>query len=305
MSEKALIKNPLPQDKKIAFINSFCLGDNLIGLVVANNLYLNGYDVDIYGNFSFALKDWFPHLKIFPSITEKSHRILDSYFVVLYMFENELPKDPVDQHVNSIVLSKSPFYKSRMTMVDIEVSVCKEELHLEKVTRDNGLKPLPNLEFRKYKNRIIIHPTSSLERKNWPKAKFIKLTEKLITRGFEPHFILSEKERKDWDDVIKKGFSVPVFSNLSKVAEFIYESGYFIGNDSGIGHLASNLGIPTLSIILRKGVACKWRPAWAPNIVVLSPFWLNPRPLKEKFWKIFISVNKVLRNFEKLISENK
>jgi ADP-heptose:LPS heptosyltransferase len=37
-------------------------------------------------------------------------------------------------------------------------------------------------------------------------------------------------------------FAMPDFQSLSDVAAFIYESGRFVGNDSGLAHLASNVG---------------------------------------------------------------
>ena len=40
----------------------------------------------------------------------------------------------------------------------------------------------------------------------------------------------------------------PIFSSLEELTSFLYESAFFIGNDSGPGHVASALNIPTLTI---------------------------------------------------------
>jgi ADP-heptose:LPS heptosyltransferase len=132
----------------------------------------------------------------------------------------------------------------------------------------------------------------------------LQLAKTLLAKGYEPNFILTAKERNDWLEVVDAGAKIPEFISLSEVAAFIYESQYFIGNDSGIGHLASNLGIPTITIVLRKGVARQWRPSWSLGEIVLPPPWLITRPLKEKFWKKLISVAKVLRKFEILIKKD-
>lgn len=91
------------------------------------------------------------------------------------------------------------------------------------------------------------------------------------------------------------GLELPYLSSLDKVANHIYESGWFIGNDSGLGHLASNLGLNTITLAIRPNLAKQWRPNWMPGIVILPPSWLVTRPLKERFWKNFISVRRVLR----------
>ncbi|WP_429485147.1 glycosyltransferase family 9 protein [Paraburkholderia youngii] len=78
------------------------------------------------------------------------------------------------------------------------------------------------------------------------------------------------------------------------------EAGWFIGNDSGLGHLASAIGVPTLSLFMRSGLARTWRPGWSPGAIVLP---LNVVPtgrLRERCWKRLMSVRRVLRGFETL-----
>lgn len=36
-------------------------------------------------------------------------------------------------------------------------------------------------------------------------------------------------------------FLIPHFSNVRELAAYLYESGYIIGSDSGVGHLAAAL----------------------------------------------------------------
>ncbi len=298
-----LLKQPLSKEGSIAFICSSCLGDTLMGLVTVNNLIRNGYQVDVYGDYAFALQDWFPQFKIFPFLKQNNQFQLKNYAVVLHLYDSKFSQEVASWHPVSITLSESIYYLADMTMTDIQVTLCRQEFALNRVERVNRIQPPADLQFRKYKNRIVLHPTSSLPRKNWPPKKFLELTKKLRAEGLKSYFIVSPNDRQDWLWVEKAGVDLPNFSSLSDVASFIYESSFFIGNDSGIGHLASNLGIPTVSIILRKGVAKQWRPSWAPGKVVLSPSWLNPRPIKEKLWKKFTRVAKVKAAFDKLRNE--
>ena len=102
--------------------------------------------------------------------------------------------------------------------------------------------------------------------------------------------------------------NAPHFKSLKEVAAFLYESGYLIGNDSGLGHLASNLNIPTLTISGNPKRVRLWRPDWALNHVVTIPF---PLPnfkgirmrVRENFWQHFIPVARTLKAFRKLTHE--
>lgn len=295
-----LLQKPINKKAHIAFVCSFCLGDTLMSLVTANNFLRNGYSIEVFGDYAYALKDWFPQFTIYPLLSTSQQEKLEQYDVVLHMYESDLSKQVSKWHPFSITMSDSIFYLADMTMTDIQAALCKKEFALEDVQRVNHIQPLPGLIYRQYTNRIVLHPTSSLLRKNWPSKKFFKLANMLKAEGFENNFIVSPKERPDWLWLEEAGMNLPKFDSLSDVAKFVYESGYFIGNDSGIGHLASNLGIPTVSIILRKGVAKQWRPTWAPGKVVLSPSWLNPRPVKEKLWKVFTRVATVKNAFDEL-----
>jgi heptosyltransferase-3 len=87
------------------------------------------------------------------------------------------------------------------------------------------------------------------------------------------------------------------------LTRFIYESGYLVGNDSGLGHLASFLGVPTCTITRRKALAKLWAPSYTPGAVVTPPPWVpNIRGLRlrDRYWQSFISVEKVLFAFDKL-----
>lgn len=299
MSAK-LLKQELNRKDLIAFICSPRLGDTLISLVTVNNLVRNGFTVDVYGDYANELRDWFPWAKIQPKVAVENAEQLKKYTQVLHMYDSALSDELKKWHRNSVVLSDSPLYHLPKSMVDIQVQLCEQELGLKNVVRVNNIQPLVGLINARNKKRVIINPTSFLIRKNWSKNKFIKLAAILVKRGFEVHFVVAPNEYDAWQDVTQHDFILSKFNALSALAVYFYEAAFFIGNDSGLGHLASNLGVPTLSIILRKGVARQWHPAWAANVVVLSPSWLNPRPIKEKLWKYCTSVKRVLRGFERL-----
>ncbi|MBS0653405.1 MAG: hypothetical protein JSR39_07775 [Verrucomicrobia bacterium] len=178
-------------------------------------------------------------------------------------------------------------------------------LGLAEPSTNNGIAPPLPLQHRSHSNRIIIHPTSRVPSKNWSSHKFLKLAERLKNEGYDPHFCVSPSERTFWEKAIEIGCSLPHFSNLSELAAFIFESSFHIGNDSLLGHLASNLNIPTLIIADDEKRMRLWRPGWCKGQIVLPPQWLpNPRIFrwKKNHWQRLISVGKVFKTFNKLIS---
>lgn len=298
-----LLKRPLDKNESIAYISSPALGDTLISLVTVNNLIRNGYQVDVYGDFAYALRDWFPTMKIYPFFSLEEQRKLANYSTVLHMHERALSQALSAWHPHSIVLFHNPLFRFLMLEVDMQVLTCQYQLGLSNVVRDNNMQPLPELIVHKHKDRIVIHPTSASVLRNWPPQKFIKLARILRDRGYTPAFIIENHERDGWIKIINHEFPIPNSNSLSEVASCFYESGYFIGNDSGLGHLASSINLPTVSIFLRQGLAKHWQPSWAPSEIVLPPFWLNPRLIREKFWKQCTSVKKVLASFNRLVAK--
>ena len=170
-------------------------------------------------------------------------------------------------------------------------------------SKENGLTPPANLNHRAHQRRVILHPTSRETAKNWRPNGFLAVANALKNKGYSPVFCVGPKELADWKFVEDKGFQLADAPTLSDLAAFIYESGFVIGNDSLIGHLASNLQIPTLIIANDEKRMRLWRPGWLKGQLVLPPPYLPNWKflrLKEKKWQHFITSGQVLRRFEQL-----
>jgi ADP-heptose:LPS heptosyltransferase len=307
----------------------FChngLGDGVNCLVLSNNLHRNGWHVDTYQNTIGSMQSWFPHLPVtpYPALAELS-RVLSSYdwYFVVHNDTDEFVKRLIQEgkrrfpdrlKVLYLYPSKNivnePYYSD--CLVDPEASIaenmrlfCERVLHLPKITKSNGFIPPPELVYRKHPKRIAIHPTSARPTRNWPKEKFVKLALHLKEEGYQLSFIPGgSKESEEWSDVEKMGLEVARFPSLDALARFLYESGYLIGNDSGLGHLASALGIPTLTFCRRKTWANMWAPSFHRGVVV-TPSSLIPNirgfRLRDRHWKKFITVGMARRGFERLV----
>ena len=310
---------------KAAFFCHNGLGDGVNCLVLSNNLYINGYSVDTFQNTIGSMQNWFPHLPVFsyPDIS-KIDEILQSYDLICVVqndssdFVKKLIQEGKKQNPNKIkvlYLYPSPniiyekYYTDCLTNPKLSIAanmriVAEKVLLLPKITCSNGFSPPQPLILRKNMQTVAIHPTSARATRNWEKTKFVQLAKNLKQKGYEIVFIPGKEEISNWEDVKNLGFSVLDFNSLDELAQFLYQCGFFIGNDSGLGHLASALGIPTVTVCRRAAWAKMWAPSFQTGIVITPPTWIpniSGLRLRDKHWKKFISVSKVLKGFEQLV----
>ncbi|MDH1621077.1 hypothetical protein N5F07_07875 [Pseudomonas chengduensis] len=184
-----------------------------------------------------------------------------------------------------------------VSMVEQAVAFCRIRLGLNDANSDIGLQMPPTLQYRRYARRVMLHPLSYNVKKNWPAHKYLALARRLRSAGYQPQFVLSPKERCDHLDVFAAEFEVPEFPDAKALAAYLYESGYVIGNDSGVGHLASALGVPVLTLYRKRRDGFCWRPGWGIGQVVRPIFSLS---FMRDRWAMFMSVNRVARGFHML-----
>ncbi|MBI3901201.1 MAG: hypothetical protein HY324_03500 [Chlamydiia bacterium] len=307
----------------------FChngLGDGINCLVLSNNLQLNGWKVDTYQNTIGSMQSWFPHIPVqsYPPLSELP-RILNTYewfFVVqndtdpfiLQLISEGKRRFP--ERLKVIYLYPSPrivnepYYSDSLIEYDLSVAenfrlFCERILHLPKIAKGNGIIPPHHLVHRKFAKRIAIHPTSARPSRNWPREKFVKLALYLKGFGYEIAFLPGGvKEKEEWKEVEDLGFEVLTFSTLDLLASFLYESGYFIGNDSGVGHLASALQIPTMTFCRGKRQAQMWAPSFSPSVVLTPSIWvpnIKGFRFRDRYWRNWISLKMAQRGIEKLL----
>ncbi len=195
-----------------------------------------------------------------------------------------------------------PALNRQLPMADNVLSLCETVIGLRDVEKENGITAPAHLIAHKYPKRVILHPTSANPAKDWSAKKFIQLAKRLQNKGWEPAFTVSPQERPVWEAHIKEQFLLPEFPAVKDLACYVYESGAMIGNDSGIGHLASCLGLPTVTIIGRCDDYYRWRPGWSRGIVV-TPI-LGPKYLVGKQrWSLLVSVKSVMKAFESIAAK--
>ncbi len=309
--------------KKCCVMCSHGIGDGLIFLLISHNLKKNGYEVDTYHDSLGELKPWINDLNVFSYPKEEEIPSVIEKYDLIIINADHLPKNvlaakhakkinPENTYILMPTSRKRKYFlgdfsfNRNITMVNNLYNFCKTDLKLEIVEKKNGFLPKPNLIYRKELKRVIIHPASKSGKKNWPKKNFVKIALWLKKKNYEPVFIMTEKEKTEWNFLKDFGLTVSCTNTLDELAELIYESAFFIGNDSGIGHLASSLKIPLLSIIQSKRKKDLWKPDFSKGKTI-TPWPILPHikgfRMREKYWMHFIEPWRVKRKFKQLVKE--
>jgi heptosyltransferase-3 len=286
--------------KKIAIVSALGLGDGLLSMVIAHNLQQHDYAVTVFNNHLVQLQSWFPrkNIKAYPELADINQTYAD-YDQIISTDGAPLAKVPHQLGDKYKIFYEKEFDRSK-TVLQNFLDICRNHFQLSTVTTANGIDVVAGLQFRKFPRRVMLHTMSTSPQKNWSAEKFVGLAQRLQANNWQPVFIASPAEHAQWESILHNRFALPKFFSVGDLAAFVYESGYLIGNDSGVGHLAANLGIPTLSLFARQSVANLWRPGWGDGRVVTPTFQLPGARLRAEHWQKFLSVAKVFKQFNLL-----
>ena len=125
-----------------------------------------------------------------------------------------------------------------------------------------GENPLPRLALKTDRGRewlaahglsgdvIAIHPGSGSPKKNWPADKFVELAERLREAGQTVLMIFGEADAEAAALIRKKMPGVAELSGctLVELASVLSACRAFVGNDSGVTHIAAALGLRTIAM---------------------------------------------------------
>jgi predicted lipopolysaccharide heptosyltransferase III len=128
--------------------------------------------------------------------------------------------------------------------------------------------PTESAEFGPF---ALIHPAAAFDTKRWATSRFARIAEDLAARGMAVLAIAAPNDRHLVATLIKESsahvtgladLSLPEVTALASLARL------FVGNDSGIAHIAAATGVPCVVIFGSSNVA-HWRP-WTtqPNEIV-------------------------------------
>ena len=107
----------------------------------------------------------------------------------------------------------------------------------------------------------LLHPAAAFATKRWATKNFARVAEYLAERGYAPVAIAAPHEAGIIDELVNET-SVPILSldlSLPEVSALASRSQLFVGNDSGIAHIAAAVGTPSVVIFGSSNIA-HWRP---------------------------------------------
>lgn len=127
---------------------------------------------------------------------------------------------------------------------------------------------------------VVLHPGAGSPAKCWPAERFIDLAQRLHRDGLSVRAIVGEVERERWSaqqiSHLRTACELREPQTLVELADQIARARAFVGNDSGPGHVAGIIGVPTVSIF---GPAdpTRWKPL-GPRARVVQGEWDTIQP---------------------------
>lgn len=142
---------------------------------------------------------------------------------------------------------------------------------------DAGASDLDRLAGADRNRTAVLHPGSGSKAKCWPLENHLELARALRARNWHVVFLVGPTEM-EWfstPEMDRLDRSAPIYRNedLRNVASILGAADLFVGQDSGMSHLAAALGARTRAIFGPTEPA-KWRPI-GPHVTVLHrpPGW--------------------------------
>lgn len=99
---------------------------------------------------------------------------------------------------------------------------------------------------------LCLHPGSGSEHKNWPKENFLEVACGAFRLWRLPSVVLigpaEEGQRKFWNEAGGPSLSVKEGLSILEVGRILQRATFYVGNDSGITHLAAAIGVPVVAL---------------------------------------------------------
>ncbi len=205
------------------------LGDSLLTFPIIEIFKNKGFEITVWGNTEyFSLAKIAGICKEITIYEPKKHFpfsvILSKERSVFRHLKNAIFIDPIPKEGKWVV----HYYLEQLNLLEEKFSkTLKIDLREEKI---------PHL--------CIIHPGSGSKKKNPSLDFFIDLQNLIQSKGYNTLFVLGPAE-KELSYVLK---NYQFFDNILDLAKTLMKASLYVGLDSGVSHLSSYLGIPSVII---------------------------------------------------------
>jgi ADP-heptose:LPS heptosyltransferase len=160
--------------------------------------------------------------------------------------------------------------KSRLGVTLAAAESLEKKLYRETQTSLSDLGPM-----------ALFHPAAAFDTKEWAVENFARVAEYLAGKGISVIAVAAKDEQRVLEDLrVRAKVPVKTFSDLTlpEITALASMAELFVGNDSGIAHIAAAVGRPSV-VIFGSSNRDHWRP-WtdAPNEIVFEEFNCQPCP---------------------------
>jgi ADP-heptose:LPS heptosyltransferase/GT2 family glycosyltransferase len=114
---------------------------------------------------------------------------------------------------------------------------------------------------------VVVHPAAGTALRQWPPAYFARLIDLLVERDGMRVGLIGGPDERDIAGEVLGGvkhadavFDLVGSSRLADLPEILARSVLFVGNNSGPSHIASGLGVPTVSVHSAIVASEEWGP---------------------------------------------
>lgn len=147
--------------------------------------------------------------------------------------------------------------------------------HLDVVTDSNFTPYSSSFPF------ALIHPVAAFPTKQWATENFAEIAEFLVNKGLRIVAVGTKKERETLEKLQKiSPVPIQIYDNLTlpQITNLASRAKLFVGNDSGIAHIAAAVKTPSV-VIFGSSNRAHWSP-WtdAPHEMVFEEFACQPCP---------------------------
>lgn len=121
---------------------------------------------------------------------------------------------------------------------------------------------------------LCLHPGSGSEHKNWPKEDFLEVARGAFRSWRLPCTVLigpaEEGQKTFWAEASGPALSPRAGLSILEVSRVLHSATLYVGNDSGITHLAAALGVPVVALFGPTDPG-RWAPLGSGVKILLQP----------------------------------
>jgi ADP-heptose:LPS heptosyltransferase len=168
----------------------------------------------------------------------------------------------------------SEHFRSFLRKISVPSIYSRPKVYLSQDERQFALNYLARLGIECGRDRAVaVHPGSGDPRKRWFPDRFRKVISAMTGRGAKI-LLFTGPEEEEFVKLVVEGIEPRNLSivrdlPIRKVAAVIERATLFLGNDSGLMHLASSVGTPIVALF-GPSDPVTWGPVGARNIVLIG-----------------------------------